>query len=568
MWSAEYYLNEKDLEGILEVKVFDEVITSENYTVDAVNGKITFHTDVVPPKTAEGYPELYAGVEITGIKGIYPAIEGDGETTGADVRSMIESATICTVFDNRVFFSGIPSKPNFIFWSSLKNPSYIGILNYQQDGVGTTPITAMVPLAKTLLVLKGDTEDGGAVFYHTPLESGIDVMAKSYPSEEGLAGVGCLGVACNFLDDPVFISRLGLEAIGQLSVRYERAREHRSSLIDAKLVNFPGLRDAKLCEWGGYLALLVDGKIFLADSRQVYQNDRGEVEYEWYYLEDIGVFEGQYERRQYVTEWPELFKKENGERDGLQVSYEGASYDVMLLCDIGFEEPPTEVAKDIPVVHGEHTVTYEDGESRTYSFSAAIYPYNNGFVALLCDGDGEMTGGEFRPAVTVKTIDDGKDENLFFGTTNGVVCSFNFDKRGADGAIPADFYTFDGRAILSGCALKMDNCGIPHMTKTTVKKSTVIKVKSFQSTAAKVRVRTNKNPYNEIARINATRFSFDNLDFSDFSFVVGEDSLFAVKEKEKKWVEKQYYIYSDEYKKPFALFYAAFKYFVAGKFKK
>ena len=558
--TTEYYLNENKLEGIEEVKVFDEVVT--NYSVDLVNGKITFET--APPKEKEGYPELYAGVEITGIKGIYPAIEGDGETTGAEFRSMIESATICTVFDNRVFFSGIPSKPNFIFWTSLKNPSYIGILNYQQDGVGTTPITAMVPVAKTLLVLKGDTEDGGAAFYHTPLESGIDVMAKSYPSEEGLAGIGCLGAACNFLDDPVYVSRLGLEAVGYLSLQNERSREHRSSLIDAKLVNLEGLADAKLCEWGGYLVLLVDGKIFLADSRQKFADATGAAQYEWYYLEDIGVFEGQYEKYTYLEEFPEVLLDEDGTPRSLKVSYNGKEYPVKLIKDIFPDSDLDIVGEGIDTVIAQ----VEIAKDVKVEIVAAMYEQNGEYHACLCNGDGEKIGGTFCPAVTVKTMDDGGTENLFFGTTNGVVCSFNFDKRGADGAIPADYYTFDERTILSGCALKMDNCGIPHMTKTTVKKSTVIKVKSFQSTAAKVRVRTNKNPYNEIARINATRFSFDNLDFSDFSFVVGEDSLFAVKEKEKKWVEKQYYIYSDEYKKPFALFYAAFKYFVAGKFKK
>lgn len=560
-----------------------------NMTEDSVTYEVT--PDEVGETEGFGYPELYAGVEITAIKAPGKAEDvvvknNDGTTTTMkkcpymydNAIQMIESATLCTVFDDRVFFSGIPRCPRLILWcgrnlTGYVDPSYIGILNYVEDGVGNSPVTAMLPLANTLLVLKGDTEFDGAVYYHTPHETGVDVMPKTYPSEHGLSGIGCLGAACNFLDDPVFISRLGLEAIGQLSVRYERAREHRSSLIDAKLVNLEGLRDAKMCEWNGYLVLLVDGRIFLADSRQVYQNDRGEVEYEWYYLEDIGVFEGQYKREKYIAEWPELFRDENGERLRLTVSHEGKEYTVQLVSDVFPDYPPKEVAAGLPVVVGEVEVN-----GKTYYYDAAIYSVGGTpAYAFLCDGNGEMIGGEFSPAVTVKSIEEeckaksakGRVvENLFFGTENGVVCSFNFDMREADGTILAEHYTFDERAIYSGCALKMDNCGIPHMTKTTVKKSTVIKVKSFQSTAAKVRVRTNVNPYNEIARINATRFSFENLDFSDFSFVCGEDSLFSVKEKEKKWVEKQYFIYSDEYQKPFALFYAAFKYFVAGKFKK
>lgn len=109
--------------------------------------------------------------------------------------------------------------------------------------------------------------------------------------------------------------------------------------------------------------------------------------------------------------------------------------------------------------------------------------------------------------------------------------------------------------------------GLPHLTKTTIKRSTVIKTKSFKSSTAKVKVRTNKKPYEQIARINSMLFSFEDIDFSDFTFNTTEQSLFAVKEKEKQWVEKQYYIYSDEYLKPFALYYISFRYRVAGRYK-
>ena len=559
--TVEYHMNENMLDGIEEVKVYGEAVT--DYTVDLVNGKITFATAPAKPETVEmeegvNYPEAYAGVEITATKGVYPAVEGDGETTSEEFVSMINKATIATIFDNRVFFSGIASAPNLIFWSSLKDPTYIGILNYVQDGSGTTPITAMMRVANSLLVLKADTEQEGAIYYHTPYETGNDVMPKTYPSEAGLAGIGCLGAACNFLDDPVFVSRLGLEAVGYRSLQNERSMEHRSSLVDARLTNLKSLKDAKLCEWGGYLAILVDGKIFLADSRQVYQNKRGETEYEWYYLEDIGVFNEQYARYKYLDEYPAVLLGDDGNPVSITVPYKGANYPIKLISEVLPDGYEPEVSEKIEKV--EPKVKVDDLE---FYIVAAMYEANGEYHACLCDTDGENVGGTFCPAVVIRELDD----NVFFGTTNGVVCSFNFDKR-KDGAIPSEEYTFDNRAIYSGCALKMDNCGIPHMTKSTVKKSTVIKVKSFQSTAAKVRVRTNNDPYKEIDRINATRFSFENMDFSDFSFVVGEDSLFSVREKEKKWVEKQYYVYTDEYKKPFALFYVAYKYFVAGKFKK
>jgi hypothetical protein len=185
------------------------------------------------------------------------------------------------------------------------------------------------------------------------------------------------------------------------------------------------------------------------------------------------------------------------------------------------------------------------------------------YKAYLCEHKGNYTGGEFKRACVTKNIDN----NLYFGTINGIVCSFNFDMRNEQGEILPTYYTFDNRTINCGCATKMDNCGVPHLTKNTVKKSTVIKTKSLQTSAAKIKVRTNKKPYNQIARINSSFFSFENVDFSDFTFITTEQSLFAVKEKEKQWVEKQYYIYSDEYLKPFALYYISYRYNIAGRYK-
>ena len=196
--------------------------------------------------------------------------------------------------------------------------------------------------------------------------------------------------------------------------------------------------------------------------------------------------------------------------------------------------------------------------------------------AFFCDSTGAQMGGTFVPAVAICSLIDRNSEgvpheNVFFGTENGIVCSFNFDMRTSnDGLMPIDAYSFDGRAIYSGCALKKDNCDVPHMTKTTVKKSTVVKVKNFFDLAAKVRVLTNANRGSAVGELRSHRFFdgiFNMMDFSDFTFATDTTTIFALREKEKKWVEKQYYIYSDEYKKPFSLFYLAYKYTIAGRYK-
>lgn len=391
--------------------------------------------------------------------------------------SKIKKCTVGCLFDNRVFLSGNPDFPNTVWFSTPsgeRGTLYFGADDWFDDGTGDIRVTGMIPVSDNLLVVKESADEGGSAYLHSKLLTGDNIVTKAYPREQGLQGIGCIGACTNFYDDPVFISPLGVSALGQLSVRNERALEHRSTLIDAKITNM-NLRNSFITEWGGYMLLFVDGCIFMADSRQKYVDALGMVQYEWYYIEGVGTYRNQ--------------------------------------------------------IKNEDTGAYE--------------------------------GGTFCPATCARTIND----NVYFGTDEGVVCGFNFDKRNEYGEILPEWYTFDGRTIVSGCATKMDNLGIPHLTKSTVKKSMVLKLKALLTSSLKVKVRTNTNPYKQIARIGSALFSFDAMDFEDFSFIPSDSGLFAVKEREKKWIEKQIYLYSDEHMRPFALYYIAYRYFVAGRLK-
>jgi hypothetical protein len=316
-------------------------------------------------------------------------------------------------------------------------------------------------------------------------------------------------------------------------------------MVDAELARLD-LSKAKLCEWCGYLVLLCDGKIFLADSRQRFSH-QGHTEYEWYYLEGIGIWEGQFLEYTYSSYMPEVLKGKN-------IKIDGNEYDFALADEFYWGASAN-----------------LDDYGNAEELSVGKHPYDGGTVAyilkgkkaILVESKGNHIGGTFSPACSIKVIDN----NIYFGTDNGHFCCFNFDKREPDGTMPISAYNFDERTILCGCALKMDNCGIPHLTKNTVRKSTVVKTKVMGSSAAKIKVRTNNVPYNQIARINSSSFSFDGLGFDELTFLTTEQTLFAVQEKEKRWVEKQYYIYSDEYMKPFSLYYVTYRYCVAGRYK-
>ncbi len=572
----------EEITAIQEVRVYGSLVDDGDYTVNTATSTVTFNEAPAAPENSD-YPEGYAGIEITAEKGwrYYPE---NSVYDSVDISRCITGCTVAAIFDNRVFLSGNPLCPNRIFWSALNNPFYFPVNNWDDVGSSGTRVRALLAVSDTLMVLKEASVCEGSVYYYTPQITDDNLYPVIYTATAGLAGVGCVGACVNFLDDPVFLSRLGLEAMGQLSIRLERAVEHRSSLVDAKLTNLD-LSSAVMCEYQGYLLILADGRIFMADSRQRYADDTGVMQYEWYYLEDIGIWEGQYEEYRYSSyRSPYLFNDDGTSKVSISYCTRCHKDEESCVCGVGggsFVELSLECSDELAgkvanppdesgVCQNEVIVDYaktDVGRFKVeYYVLEELSPYDDTVIsrrALLCERTGAYIGGTFFPASSMSVCYD----NVYFGTPNGVVCSFNFDKRNEDGEIPEEYYTFDGRAIFSGCATKMDCCGIPHLTKNTVKKSTVIKTRLMQSSGLKVKVRTNRSPFNQIARISTRRFSFDDVDFSDFSFVVSGDTLFAVREKEKKWVEKQYFVYSDEFMKPFSLFYIAYRYQIAGRYK-
>ena len=584
--TKEFYVNEAPIDRIVSVTVYGVQKTEgSDFALDAAGEKIIFNEaptkpeeTVRDPEVQAYYPEGYAGVEIV-------VARAAGGIAGASKKGaeLICGCTLAAIFDGRVFLSGNADVPNTVFYcernaEGYADPSYFGALNYMHDGVTNAPITALLPVADTLTALKEKSAHDGTVFYHTPYSTENNVQPKIYPSSQGLTGTGCTGEAINFFDDPIFLSRMGVEGIGQLSVRYERAVEHRSTLIDAKLANEDPAH-ARLCEWDGYLAMLAGGgRMYLADSRQRYTHETGAMQYEWYYAEDVGTFEGQYTEYTYARTIPDILIGASirhcttcGNPEGACTCDDSDDVAEIPLCQAA-EELRGQVA-NAPDESGNaekevyfaliRAGGYEIGVNYTLESVTDEKTREERTCAVLCETRGAQTGGVFKPATALANIGG----NLYFGTENGWICCFNTDKRGDDGTISPAWYTADERAIFAGCATKMDNCGIPHLTKSTVKKSTVVKTKTFADSAAKIRVRTNRKPYEQIARINSRYFSFDNVDFADFSFETTEQSLFAIREKEKKWIEKQYFIYTDEYAKPFALYYVCYRYVIAGRFK-
>jgi hypothetical protein len=264
--STTYVLDAVDLDTSPVLVEVDGVakIEGTDFTVNKSTGIVTFNTAPASP----------------GISGQDNVFITFGKTVSG-YSDRIANCTLMTVFDNRVFFSGNPDYKNAIFHSKLENPAYISDLDYYQDGQDESKIKSMCVGNNVLWVFKESNQQNNTIYYHVPT---LDTEnGRIYPSAQGNVSIGCNSDCCNFNDDIVFMTEQGLEGVGGY-ISSEQVLSHRSTLVDSKMINEEDFDKCSFTEWQGYLLCLVDGKIYLADSRQIFRGIEGK-EYEWYYWE-------------------------------------------------------------------------------------------------------------------------------------------------------------------------------------------------------------------------------------------------------------------------------------------
>lgn len=235
-----------------------------DFTVNRALGKIIFNT--APAKSILGKDNVIIQFSKT--------IEGYNER--------IEECTLAQAFDNRIFYSGNKRYNNALFHCKLDNPTYVSDLDYYQDGLDSADIKSLVVGNNVLWALKNSNQQNNTIFYHTPTLDNAN--GRIYPSAQGNISTGCNSEGINFNDDIVFLTKQGLQGISSNSIESEQILSHRSTLVDSKMINLNDYDLASLTEWQGYLIVLVNGKMFVADSRQMFNGTNG-VEYEWYYWE-------------------------------------------------------------------------------------------------------------------------------------------------------------------------------------------------------------------------------------------------------------------------------------------
>ena len=466
-----------------------------------------------------------------------------GYTNGFDA---IRKCTVCESFDGRVFLSGNPELPGVVFYSSRENGKssalYFGSYDYFRDGFGVFGVSSMLSSADSLLIFKKADDGGGSIFYHTPQKTGVDFMPKIYPVSYTHNGIGAIGESFSFFDDPVFISKTGLSAIEKRKISLERSIACRSHNINARLL-CENLGEASLGEWCGYLAIGINGCVYLADSRATFTHESGSQEYEWFYLSNVGTYENS----------TRVYRYASVARGGYRVH----------------ENPDTEPSATV--------YSEKAGNDTVY------YTLENGLKYELYATE-EEKGGIFHPLVTLYVSDD---DVFFFGTDNGDLCVFNNDKRGVapdfikaspdfdaeeyqklyGRRIHPSFYSFANHKMRCGVCTAPYDCALPTVTKNTVKHSLVLKCALSGNGRIRCEVKTDRSGYSEYAAYpNAA------VDFSDFSFAsvtLNSEEIISlpINEKEKKWIDKELSVYCEDFNSPIGIYSISYRYTPHGRIK-
>ncbi|MBQ8321586.1 MAG: leucine-rich repeat domain-containing protein [Clostridia bacterium] len=447
----------------------------------------------------------------------------------------VSECTVAHIFDGRVFLSGNPSLPGIIFYTGNNengsvSPSYIGADSYIFDGVDGYPVTSITSTKETLIVMKGGDDGAGSIFAHK--------REVGYPVTYVHKGASCLGESALFSGDVFFTAPDGIFSIKETNGTTEGP--YRESECISPLLSEELLRDASFTEWCGYLAVLVNGKIFLADSRGRYTKNSRRL-YEWYYLSGIGAYENDLR----------VYRYSSLARDGYEISHLKGQTVKETVMSVG------------------------DG--------------NGGLIYYVADGDRkisvypteERVGGDFYPAKKILSV----GKLLFFGTDSGNISIFNNDKRGAPpeslscasgfdsgeyertmgGRIHPRFYSFASHAVSYVISTTSDGCIASYLEKSSIRSSLTVKFRSLSDADITCLIKTDTGGTKAVGSISTGRLDFSSLDFHSLNLRASESASAALDEWERCWLEKQITLKAFGAFCPIGIYSIAYRYKIKGK---
>lgn len=278
-------------EGTIEITVpadTDELKVEKKGTVCVAGSTVSFDFDISPKVQGENNVtvEFYStpsSIDIT--KCTF------GMKFGADGNT------------NRLFLGGHPDYPNEDFYSEADNFLYFPPGNKTTFGTDNAPIMAYARLSdKTQVIYKAETPMEATIYYRTGTdkvvnEDGNFVKIETvFPITAGGIGEGVVSrrACASMSGDVLMLSSNGVFgiSIGENVATSERYAKERSRSINARLAQH-NLKDAVSIVYKNRYYLAVDGVCYIADAKYKYVAEDtvdGAYNYEWWYWTNIPAY--------------------------------------------------------------------------------------------------------------------------------------------------------------------------------------------------------------------------------------------------------------------------------------
>lgn len=159
-----------------------------------------------------------------------------------------QDVTRCRVlseYQNCLFVTGNPDKPNYDWHSEPEKPLYFPDLSYQKFG-DATPIAGYLSSASEQAVVKYDASRGGSIYLRSS-------SGEYFPVRQLKSGVGALsrdGFA-SFMGDDLMLTSEGIAAVVTQSMTGDKALVPRSLYIDKRLLSEADLENAVMAVHDG-----------------------------------------------------------------------------------------------------------------------------------------------------------------------------------------------------------------------------------------------------------------------------------------------------------------------------
>lgn len=260
--TKKYQLTEDELDSDkVKVRIMNSSGTWVNktegtdFTVDRALGMVTFVTAPTAP-TVSGMDN----VEITAYK------------TRDGYADKINKCTFGILYgvngaSDRLFLSGNPNEPSYDWYSALYDPTYFGDLWYSAMGRGGAAVIGYSIINGCLATHKENSDDGKNVIIRQGVTNSDNEAV--FPIINTLLGAGavCTHGFGYLLNEPLFITDLGVYAITSQDLSGEKYSQNRSFYINNALCT-ENISDAFAIVYKDMFYIAVGGRIYILDGLQ------------------------------------------------------------------------------------------------------------------------------------------------------------------------------------------------------------------------------------------------------------------------------------------------------------